>query len=148
VLSYTPDSLNKLQPSSLARNAKDLISPRVIEGMAEERLINVAGRIRQRQAHYCVVLASPTRYLGLIGLKEIAGLSNPGNRILADLVDGNPAQIFAWDTPAADVADLFERAGLQEAVVLGPDNDYLGIITLDRLFLWANSGLRALQAGQ
>lgn len=114
--------------------------------MADERLLNVSARIRQRRAQYCVVLAGPGQYLGLIGLKEVSSLSNPGNRILADLMDQTPPHFIGHDTPAAEVADIFEREGLQEAIVVSAEKTYLGVVTFERLFAWARAEPRAAQA--
>jgi signal transduction histidine kinase len=124
-------------------SAKQLLTARVVEGMADERLINVAVRLRARQAQHCVVLSAPGRFLGLVSLAEIASRSNAGQRILADLVSEIPPLLLGENDPAAAILDLFEKRGAREAIVLRADHSYVGLITAESLFDWMHSEQRA-----
>jgi len=123
--------------------AKQLLTTRVVTGMADERLINVAVRMRARQAQHCVVLAAPGRFMGLIALSDVASRSNAGQRILADLMAESPVVVVAEDEPAAAIAQLFELRGAREAVVLGPDQSFVGLITAESLFNWMQAEQKA-----
>lgn len=111
--------------------AGELISLRVVEGDPQSRLADVASRIQSVGAHHCAVVDDARRFAGLIRLGDIAGFSQPGNRILADLMSPVHPLIVRSSEPAEAVADLFMKHQLYEAVVLGDTGDYVGIVTAE-----------------
>ena len=125
--------------------AKDLLTARVVEGKAEERLMDIAPQISAKQAQHCVVLSGAGHFLGMIGLANLAARSNAGHRILADLIGDAPIPLVDESATAREVALLFEQNGAREALVLSSDRIYRGLITTESLFAWMQSEQRAVR---
>ncbi len=124
--------------------AIELVAKRVVRGLADERLADVAGRIKESLAHHCLVFAGDEAqsFMGIIRLAEIAGLSDPGNRILADLVSPlAPCTVQANDS-AESVADVFGKHHLSEAVVVDEDQGFRGLITVESVLEWSRTEYR------
>jgi CheY-like chemotaxis protein len=118
--------------------AAELISKNVATGLAYERLSDVAFRIATTRSHYCVVLSDDgLTCIGVVRLAEVAAKSNPGNRILGDLVGKISPMIVRSAEPAAGVATLFVRHGLSEAIAVDSKNHYVGLITSESVLAWS-----------
>lgn len=122
---------------AFALTAKDLVSKRVVIGSAEERLVDVAGRMAARRAQHCVVLDQKHHQpLGVIRFLDVAARPSAGNRILADLVsDVMPVKVTAEESALA-VAALLERNGLSEIIVESESGVFFGLITVESAFAW------------
>lgn len=118
--------------------AAQLVCRRVATGLADEKLAEAAARIVSAGAHHCVVLHEENkRFLGLIRLADIAGRTDPGRRILGDLVSGpTPVSVHA-DESAVKVAERFEAQALGEAVVVDDHGGFLGLITAESVLEWS-----------
>jgi signal transduction histidine kinase len=116
----------------------DLASRRVVVGRIAEKLADVAARVNLGGTHHCVVLDDAgQRFVGLIQFADVVGRSQAGNRILGDLVSSvQPIRVRPHDT-AAQVATLFERHELTEAVLVDGDDHYLGLITAQSVLEWS-----------
>jgi CheY-like chemotaxis protein/CBS domain-containing protein len=116
----------------------DLISINVAVGLVYERLSEVARRIAASRSHYCVVLGDDGRtFMGLVRLADVAGRSNPGNRILGDLVGQITPLVVRSTEPAEGVAALFVQHSLGEAIVLDAEDHYVGLITSESVLAWS-----------
>ncbi|MEO7698332.1 MAG: response regulator [Opitutus sp.] len=82
--------------------------------------------------------------LGLVRLADVASWSNPGNRILGDLVGPITPMTVKSDEEASDVAALFATHALGEAVVVGANDRYIGLITSESVLAWT---LKELELG-
>lgn len=127
--------------------AKEMVSKRVVVGFAEERLVDVAGRMKPLGAQHCVVLDVNQRgVLGVIRLTDVASRSSSGTRILADLVSDVMPLLVREHEPATAVTQLFERQGICEAVVLSESGIYVGLISAESAFEWMQHEQRAARA--
>ena len=117
--------------------AVELISTNVATGLVYERLSEVAFRIAATRSHYCVVLGDDGwSCMGVIRLADIAERTNPGNRILGDLIGQITPLTVRSTEPAAGIAALFAQHGLGAAIVVGPENRYVGLITSESVLAW------------
>jgi signal transduction histidine kinase len=124
--------------------AQDIVSSRVAIGFAAERLVDLAGRMKLRIAQHCVVLDNDRhRVLGVIRLIDVAGRISSGNRILSDLVSEVLPPVVRDHEPAAVVAELFQRQGVCEAIVLSETGGFVGLITAESAFDWLQQEQRA-----
>jgi CheY-like chemotaxis protein/CBS domain-containing protein len=124
-------------------NAAELIALNVVTGLVTDRLSEVAFRISASRSHYCVVLdEAGANCLGLIRLADVAPWSHPGNRILGDLVGAITPMTVRLDESAADVALLFGKHALSEAVVVAKDGRYVGLITSESVLAWTLAELK------
>ena len=123
--------------------AVDLISTNVATGLVYEMLSEVAFRISATRSHYCVVLGDDgSSCIGVVRLADIAERTNPGSRILGDLVGQITPMTVRSDEPAEAVAALFVQHGLGEAIVVNSENRYAGLITSESVLAWS---VKALQ---
>lgn len=117
--------------------AVDLIAANVATGLVYERLSEVAFRIAATRSHYCVVLGDDgSSFMGVIRLADIAERTNPGNRILGDLVGQVTPLTVRSTEPAAGIAALFAQHSLGAAIVADPENRYVGLITSESVLAW------------
>ena len=124
-------------------SAANLISKHVATGRLDERLADVAARITAARSHHCVVLREDgVSFFGLVRFSDIATRANQGLRILGDLVAPVSPLIIRSNEDATRVADLFEQHSVGEAVVLGDNDHYLGLITAESVLEWTRNELR------
>ena len=117
--------------------AVDLIAANVATGMVYEKLSEIAFRIAATRSHYCVVLGDDgLTCMGVIRLADIAERSNPGNRILGDLVGQITPLTVRSTEPAAEMAALFAQHSLGAAIVVDSENRYVGLITSESVLAW------------
>lgn len=116
--------------------AGQLLSKRVVTGRAEDRLSDVAMRMRDCSAQMCVVLSEAGRFLGLIRLPDVAMRTGAGQRILADLLTAPPPLQVDRATPAETIPELFNQNRVHDAVVISGDGQYVGVITAESLVDW------------
>ena len=84
--------------------AKDLLSTRVVVVGPEQRLADVAAALREVRAQYCAVVNGESGvFEGLVQLGEVAGFTNAGTRIFADLAADTAWRRVTVDTPADDI---------------------------------------------
>lgn len=118
--------------------AVELISTNVATGLVYERLSEVAFRIAATRSHYCVVLGDDGwSCIGVIRLADIAERTNPGSRILGDLVGQITPMMVRSGEPAEAVAALFVQHGLGEAIVVDSEDRYVGLITSESVLAWS-----------
>lgn len=120
-----------------------LISLRVVLASPEDRLTDVATRMKASGAHHCVVAEGMGRhFVGLVRLADVAHYAHGGNRILADLVAPvQPVRVHASE-PAQAIADLFVQHRLSEAVVVDDAERYVGLATAESVLEWAVGELK------
>ncbi len=116
--------------------AVQLISKRVVTGQSEDRLADVAKRMRECSAEVCVVLSEARRFLGLVRLADVAMRTSAGRRILADLIAETPPLQVDEATPASSIPDLFSQRSVYDVVVVSGESEYVGVITAESLFDW------------
>lgn len=117
--------------------AKDLLSKRVVVVRPEQRLSDVAPDLREARAQYCAIVDEETGgFGGLVNLGEVAGFSNAGSRIFADLAGDTPRRRIAADIPADQI--LEELSADKEAVfvVMDAGGDFAGVITMESAWSW------------
>lgn len=118
--------------------AAELIAKNVPTGLVSQRLADVSVRIEAGRSHSCVVLKEDRQtFIGLVRLQDIAGKSNPGNRIMGDLLGPITPMTVRLTESAAEVADLFLKHRLGEAVVLDNLDRYVGLITAESVLFWS-----------
>ncbi len=117
--------------------AKDLLSSRVVVVGAEQRLADAAPALRQVRAQYCAVVHEETgAFEGLVQLGEIAGFTNAGSRIFADLAGDTPWRRVGEDTPADDILGELSTNNEAVFVVLTAADKYAGVITMESAWGW------------
>jgi signal transduction histidine kinase len=117
--------------------AKDLLSTRVVVVGPEQRLADVAAALREVRAQYCAVVNGESGvFEGLVQLGEVAGFTNAGTRIFADLAADTAWRRVTADTPADDI--LNELSANKEAVfvVNNTEGRYVGVITMESAWGW------------
>lgn len=123
--------------------AAELISKRVVEAAITDRLADIAAKLTAIHSNHCVVLDEDGRkFVGIIRLGDVARVSDPGKRILGDLISKVPPVGIDAHESAQDVAGLFERHDLGEAVVFSAGGYYLGLATAESVLKWATSTIR------
>ena len=127
----------------MSLSAENLISKNVATGLLDERLADIAARITAARSHHCVVLREDgVSFFGLVRFSDIAARANPGLRILGDLIAPVSPLIIRSHENAERVADLFEQHSVGEAVVLGDNDHYVGLITAESVLAWTRNELR------
>lgn len=118
-----------------------------VRGWADERLSDVASRLKEIGGHYCAVFErAGEKFLGLIRLADVAGYANAGNRLLADLLSSIEPLRIQSDESAENTAEIFEKYKLSEVVVVDPFGAFLGVATAQSVLSWAVRELRGKTA--
>jgi signal transduction histidine kinase len=121
----------------IAPLAKDMLSSRVVVVRPEQHLNDAASELRKSRAQYCAVVDEETgAFGGLVNLVEIAGFTNAGSRIFADLAGDTPWRRVAEDTPATELLDELSINNEAVFVVLGAGERYTGVITMESAWGW------------
>jgi signal transduction histidine kinase len=127
--------------------ATHMVSERVVTARGTDRLADISGKLLAVRANHCVVLDEDCRrFVGIVRLGDIAHLSNPGNRILGDLVSSVLPVGVRDREPAKEIAALFERHDLTETVVFTQEGNYVGLITSESVLKWALSKVTFAEA--
>ena len=118
--------------------ARQLISAKVVQGRSEQRLSQLADAIRETGAQYCVVLAeADSSVAGLIRFGDVAANAETSTRILSDLMRRPLLEVVQDTDPPETVAQIFERDGPQEVVVVSVDSSaFVGLITPESFSIW------------
>jgi CheY-like chemotaxis protein len=124
-------------------DAAALCTNRVVTGTVEERLADLAARMKAGSTHYCLVLdESRRKFAGLIQLSDLVGVAFPANRILGDLIGGIQPVFVRPEESASHIAALFERHTLNEVVVIDDEGLCRGLITAQSVLQWTVGELR------
>jgi len=115
-----------------------LFTQNVITVSSEQRLSDVSGEIRARSPSHCVVVEEPRGdFVGIVRLKD--ALSQPTNRIFADLVSRVPAITLEGKNTSVEVAAAVGRRNYEEVVILSNTGKFLGVVTRNSLTAWMSA---------
>ncbi|MBX5461255.1 MAG: magnesium transporter [Steroidobacteraceae bacterium] len=121
VLSYPEDSAGGLMNTDAVSVRADVTVEVVL------RYLRMRGELPEKTDSLFVVDRRDS-YLGTVPLTRL--LTSDPDRIVGDLLESEAPRIDP-DTPAHDVAQLFQERDLVSAAVVGPDGRLLGRITID-----------------
>lgn len=121
VLSYPEDSAGGLMNTDAVSVRADVTVEVVL------RYLRMRGELPEKTDSLFVVDRRDS-YLGTVPLTRL--LTSDPDQIVGDLLESEAPRIDP-DTPAHDVAQLFQERDLVSAAVVGPDGRLLGRITID-----------------
>lgn len=113
---------------------RKLLSRRVIEVGAEDRMADVSLRIAETQASHCVVRERPRGdFVGVVRIRE--AVTKPSERIFADLISPLP-RFQMGKTEATGLAELIVGGQVEDAVLLSGAGKFVGVVTRESVRDW------------
>jgi signal transduction histidine kinase len=114
-----------------------LLSPKVVQVAAEDRLSDVGARIAARNASHCVVREVPRgQIIGVVRVNE--ALKSPP-RIFADLISRVPVVSLRPEEDPVALARRLRRRRLRDAAVVSATGEFVGVVTRESLEAWHQS---------
>lgn len=123
---------------------RSLLTRRVVEVGAEERLADVSRLIAENKASHCVVVERPGGgFVGVVRIRD--AVTKPADRIFADLISELPAYRVNRTAPRAQVFERIEKENVEDAVVLSDGGKFVGVVTRESVLQWKRDELDRLK---